>query len=382
MAHVSMAPPPPWAGIGSDRRARGYVLLGALLGLPFSYPTVPYYWAAFAVFGAALLVTPFERFKAQPRMLLAVGGLCMAAVASNLLSPYAYVREPARFLVTSSFYVFFLFGVLARDREREVLAGLSGAILVQALALLAASLQHFHWDRGLENWALAELRLWGQGLFPDWPNFYAILLSVGFLLFLLHYRRPLPAAVCMLAALLTTSRVPLVALAMGVGWLVVFGARRRHVLRVAVVALLAAPLAIALTVLFTGSEHLDDFIVRMTLMSDRAEIWRSSLSLFLAHPWLGIGGVMLDQSVGHRGYASFHNSYLEVLVRHGLAGFVLYLWLLFALVPRMRPAHAGSAIVAFLLITALFQNTLRHPHFFMMYSFLAVAALRKGGDER
>lgn len=359
----------------------GYVLLGVLLAVPVSYPDVPYYWAAFAAFGIALLITPFERFNRAPEMVLGVIGLCMVAVISNLFSPYGYVRQPDRFLITSSFYVFFLFGLLAWEREREVMAGLAAAILLQAIAVLLAAVVQFQWSRGLTNWSQPELRLWGVGWFPDWPNFYAILLSTGFLVFLLHYRRPLPAAVCMLAAVLTTSRSVLVALAIGLAWLVLFGPRAHRALRFAVVAVLVGLGGATLALVLAGSAGLADFIDRMSLLSDREEIWRSSLELFLEHPVFGVGGVMLDESVGHTGHASFHNSYAEVLVRHGIVGFALYAWLLLAYARRVRPGHAGSAILLFFLVTAVFQNTLRHPHFFMMFSFFAVAALPRENEQ-
>lgn len=381
MADLSVAAPAPGPLLAEDERlAWRYVALGFLLGLPFAYPAVPYYWAAFAVFGTALLVTPFERFNRMPGMVLGVAALCLLAVVSNLFSPYPYVRDSERFVTSTTFYLFFLFGLLAWDREREILAGLAAAILLQALAVLAASVLRFRWGAGLANWAQPELRLWGQSLFPDWPNFYAILLCVGFLLFLLHYRRPLPAATCMLAAILTTSRVALVALGIALAWQVLFGPGRRLLARLVVALVLVGPVVAVVAMALSGSDRLEEFMERMSLLSDREEIWRSSLALFLDHPWFGVGGVMLDESVGHSGHASFHNSYAEILVRHGAVGFALYLWLLLAYAGRLRIAHAGTAILFFLLVTAVFQNTLRHPHFFMIYSFLVVAALRKDHD--
>lgn len=384
MAGMSAAEPAPHGGAAAPavgRRSIGYVLLGVLLALPFPYPAVPYYWAAFAAFAIALLNTRFERFNRAPELVLGVLALCVVAIISNLLSPYPYVRDPDRFVITTTFYLFFLFGLLAWDREREIMAGLSAVILLQAIAVLLASVVGFRWGAGLLNWSMPELRLWGGRWFPDWPNFYAILLCTGFLVFLLHYRRALPAAICMLAAVLTTSRSVLVALGIGLAWLVLFTPGRRRLLRFAVVALLVAVGAATIGMMLAGSDRLEEFVERMSLLSDREEIWRSSLGLFLEHPLFGIGGVMLDESVGHSGHASFHNSYAEVLVRHGIVGFLLYAWLLLAYVRRVRLAHAGSAILLFLLVTAVFQNTLRHPHFFMMFSFFAIAALPRDHEQ-
>ncbi|MES2480847.1 MAG: O-antigen ligase family protein [Pseudomonadota bacterium] len=364
----------------SRRLSRLHVLAGVLLGLPVSYPDVPYYWAAFAVMLIALFTTPFGRLNRSPGLVLCVLALCGVATLSNLLSPYAYVREPARFLTSSVFYLFFLAGLLAWDRARELMAGLAAAILLQALAVLAMSVVGFRWSAGVLNWTVPELRLWGSPWFPDWPNFYAILLSTGFLLFLLHYRRWLPASVCMAAGILTTSRSVYLALAIGLAWLALSGRGRSGVLRAVGVAALTVLVATGLVRVLAGSSGLDEFVLRMGLLSDRQEIWASSLALFTHNPWLGVGGVMLDESVGHAGYASFHNSFAEVLVRHGVIGFGLYLALLFIHAARVRPGHAGCAILLFYLLTALFQNTLRHPHFFMMFSFFAIAAIPKGRE--
>lgn len=370
----------PAAVAASRRLSPLHLLAGALLGLPVSYPDVPYYWAAFAVMAIALLTTPLARLNRSPGLTLCVLALCGVATLSNLLSPYAYVREPARFLTSSLFYLFFLAGLLAWDRARELLAGLAASILLQALAVLAMSVVRFRWSLGVLNWTVPELRLWGSPWFPDWPNFYAILLSTGFLLFLLHYRRWLPAGVCLLAGILTTSRSVYLALAIGIAWLALSGRGLRGVLRAAGVAALTVLAALALAWVLAGASGLDELIERMSLLSDRQEIWDSSWRLFTHNPWLGVGGVMLDESVGHTGYASFHNSFAEVLVRHGLIGFGLYMSLLFAYAGRVRLGHAGCAILLFYLLTALFQNTLRHPHFFMMFSFFAIAAIRKAPE--
>lgn len=361
----------------TSARTWPYWLAGAALGLPIAYPEVPFYWLAFAAFGFALLTIPFHRVNENPRLVLGVVGLCIAAVISNLFSPYAYVRDAGRFVVTCTYYAFFLFGLIAWDHERPVLAGLGTAILVQACAVIAMAGLHFSWGMGLLNWTQPELRLWGAPWFPDWPNFYAILLSIGFLLFLLHDRRPLPAAICLLAGILTTSRSVLLAMVIALAWLAFTGEARHRLLRLLVLLVPVAAAGAVLGIVVVSSSHFEDFIERMSLLSDREDIWHSSWELFSGHPWFGVGGVMLDESVGHMGFASFHNSYGEILVRHGLVGFALWGFLLLAYVGRMRKGHAGTAILLFLLISAFFQNTLRHPHLFMMFSFFAIAAVPK-----
>ncbi len=364
----------------SQRLSPLHVLAGVLLGLPVSYPDVPYYWAAFAVMVIALFTTPLDRLNRSPGLALCVLALCGVATLSNLLSPYAYVREPARFLTSSVFYLFFMVGLLAWDRARELMAGLAAAILLQALAVLALSVVKFRWSVGVLNWTVPELRLWGSPWFPDWPNFYAILLSTGFLLFLLHYRRWLPAGICMAAGILTTSRSVYLALAIGIAWLALSGRGLRGVLRAVGVAAITVLAAMALVRVLAGADGLGELIERMSVLSDREEIWASSLRLFTHNPWLGLGGVTLDESVGHTGHASFHNSFAEVLVRHGVIGFALYLALLSIYATRVRAGHAGCAVLLFYLLTALFQNTLRHPHFFMMFSFFAIAAIPKARE--
>ena len=63
-----------------------------------------------------------------------------------------------------------------------------------------------------------------------------------------------------------------------------------------------------------------------------------------------------------------------------MIGFALYLALLSIYATRVRAGHAGCAILLFYMLTALFQNTLRHPHFFMMFSFFAIAAIPKARE--
>lgn len=379
MVRVGILSPFPSFSVG-DRANWAYWMAGALLGVPIAYPKVPFYWLGFAAFAFALLTVPFRRINENPRLVLTVLGLCVAAVISNLLSPYMYVREPGRFLLTCSYYLFFLFGLLAWDHEQPVLAGLGSAILLQACAVIAMSTVHFAWPLGLLNWTQPELRLWGAPWFPDWPNFYAILLSVGFLLFLLHFRQPLAAAICLLAACLTTSRSVLLALVIALAWLAFTGERRLRLMRLAVLAIPLVAGGAVLGLLIINSAHFQDFVERMSLLSDREDIWESSWRLFSGHPWFGVGGVMLDESVGHTGFASFHNSYGEILVRHGLVGFALWAFMLFAYAGRVRKSHGCTSILLFLLVSAVFQNTLRHPHLFMMFSFFAIAAVPKHGE--
>lgn len=363
------------ASVAKGARTAGAVSLGAgsplsyvlgfMCGLPISYPGPPFYWLAFVSLAITMLLALYRRFNALERVYLAIVALMTAvSVIANLASPYAYVLEPGRFLTTSFFYVFLLVGLAVRDFTSFV-RGLVAVVALQAAAVIVMALVKFGWSLGFANWIVPELRLWGTGIFPDWPNFYAIMLLCGFMGALLILKRPYVAALCLIAAVLTTSRMAIVGVTIAFAWAIIAGGRR--VPRGLMLASAGAG-AVTVAVLVLMSGYSSDIIDRFILVSDRVAIFESAFEVLGQSPFLGVGGVLLDESVGHTGHASFHDTYLDVAVRQGLLGLSLFLALIVIGLSKLSIRSAVWPLLMLLLIGALFQNVLRHPHFAILFS--------------
>jgi hypothetical protein len=112
----------------------------------------------------------------------------------------------------------------------------------------------------------------------------------------------------------------------------------------------------------------DELIARMLIAEDREEIYSFALNLVFESLIIGNGSVLLDESVGFTGFPSFHNSYLDVAVRHGILALIIFLLIL---IPDKKNRIVGGVAFAltilFFLIGSAFQNFLKHPHIIMIY---------------
>lgn len=353
--------------------------LGVLAGIPISYPDVPYYLLAFAIlFICSLtLLVRMTRPLDDTAIWVAAGGILMCAVAilSSLVSPFPELLGPARISTTSFFYLLFICGLAIEDHER-FFKGFVDALGVQAMLVILASIFYLPWSMGTLVFSVPHFRLWGAELFPDWPNFFAAMLSMAFIAAITLQRRWVIGLLCLAAAFLTTSRTIFLAVVVLVGWYMLFGQKRYPAIGLAVV-IGSLICAFGIAILLATGMFTSEFSARFFLISDRLTILSSSVNLIIEHPLTGVGGVVLDQRVGHLGAASFHNSYLEVAVRTGLLGLAIYLPLIFLPLVLLRWSDTLIPLVLFVLAGSMFQNLLRHPHIAIVFSVLiAWAGLR------
>ena len=330
---------------------------GLLLAFPMAYPAIPYYVLSFIVFISMLLY--FPSIKDLSRIYTIVLAIAIA-ILSNIVSPRNGQLDLFRSLYTSFYFAFFVFGILV-PRKEDLLRGFLFGVNIISVLVLFFAFKFNIFQYGMNLLSVPEYRLWGVDIFPDWPNFLALFLTAGFLLNICLFRRPMLGAINLFAAFLTTSRTPFLALAVLAVWLF-------FRLRTAAKISLLVVTAIALIGLFSlrGNGNLME---RLLLVSDRQEIYGYALQLFMESPILGAGSILMDKSVGHLGFASYHNSYLDILVRHGVVGFALFIALIY---PRQlfrsdRGLNMIPVILIFLLGSFL-QNFLKHPHLLMMYS--------------
>lgn len=90
-------------------------------------------------------------------------------------------------------------------------------------------------------------------------------------------------------------------------------------------------------------------------LSGRTEVWAFGWHLYLLHPFFGYGFDSLA-SVLHgfyKGVGHMHNGYLDLLVRGGLVGVIIYLCLLVRVIYRLFQAAGRTPEVAFWLMFVL-----------------------------
>ncbi len=113
---------------------------------------------------------------------------------------------------------------------------------------------------------------------------------------------------------------------------------KNRAFRIAVVAAVAA--AVGLAILLGSTDFggtLNDRLEERGPVDYRAAVYAGGWEMFLERPWLGWGFHQMPGELPRHvsGYSEKvlypHNTYLELLAEHGVAGFGLYLWLMWEL---------------------------------------------------
>lgn len=337
--------------------------VGFLLGLPVAVPAPPLYVIAFACFLVALLRWRPGPLRAGVVRELGLMTLIVLALFSNVAGLIRNDIDAMRIITTSFFFLLFLFPDCVADK-RALLLGFCRAMLVWAALVVVMAVYQRIWEYGLLLFSVPDFRLWGASIFPDWPNYMAFMLSLAFLLNITVFRRPWRGGLLLVAAILTTSRTPLIALALFLtASLLLRGARLRS--GMPLIGVLASG---ALLALLQVDDVEANFLDRLLIFDDRDDIYSFALSLIQQSPLVGHGSILLDESIGFTGHPSFHNSYLDIAVRHGLPALGIFLLLL--LPPRGSWRIGGlrfGVVLVFVLVGSIFQNFLKHPHILMLY---------------
>ena len=160
--------------------------------------------------------------------------------------------------------------------------------------------------------------------------------------------------------------------------------------------------AIVAGVVWVGADF--DILKRIThdplttsMATDRQGVWGDTLTIFFAHPILGIGLGAFETvyPIYGRGDGSFviqfaHNDYLQVLSDSGIVGGAIALWFIIVIAravmqvtrsadPFLRALGLGSAAGVFaLLVHSLFDFNLQIPSNALLFLLLAAIVSRAG----
>ena len=331
------------------------LLLAALAAMLLRHPDVPFYEidrVAFAllvvgVVGGALVTR--QRFWVVERATWPMIGLTFLAVASVIGEPFdnrAWSLLAAKFIVP--FALFHLSAIIFRDERRlelfevfalAVLAYLcftSIAFLVGAKSLI---FPRFILDESLGYHAD---RARGPLLQAVANGVSLNLLGLLALHAILRRRiRGLKAAILLaslpLAILATMTRAVWLSFVVSVGVLIVRSHNRR-LRRVSIAVAAMGALALLITLSFDDQRRaLTDRLQESGPVDFREAVYTGGWQMFLEKPFTGWGVNQMPAELARHvsGYNEKelypHNTYLELLVEHGILGLALYVWLMWEL---------------------------------------------------
>lgn len=340
--------------------------MGVLLGVPIAYPEVPFYLLSFLCFGSCFIYVRREISQGVVVLVL----LCMAvALLSSLFGSSRYDIGFLRVLTTTGYFLFFLFGCFIVNKY-DLLRGYLLSCLIISVSVIILFFLSGVAQKGLLIFLVPEFRLWGENYFPDWPNFLAFFLSVSFLLNVFVFKKNFQGFLSIVAALLTTSRTPIIAILL----YVLFQLLGRNQNGLKRFSLFVAILLLSVFLSAYFFQMNPELLERLVFAEDRVVVYGFALDMFLKSPIIGHGAILFDSSVGLDKYESFHNSYLDILVRHGILGFAFFILLIIPVFGvKLNSLKEFFPILLFFLIASLFQNFFKHPHLIMLYSVIIYA---------
>jgi O-antigen ligase len=228
---------------------------------------------------------------------------------------------------------------------------------------------------GISIFVIPEYRMWGQNVIYDWPNFICMIPIFGYFInYLRSEKVSFSCVLCMMASIMTTSRVAIVAI---VFFMIIWGINNKKKIIILLTAFFFF-LFEHILVLFSDKS----ISSRLTKSNDREHLFTGLIAAWEENPILGWGAVKVSTVFPDTYYDSFHNSYLEVLVKGGAISLALYLLLFaaytFCLMGSTKFKNKTQRINSFIFLCFIFsaclvQNYLKHPHVIILFSIFCLA---------
>ena len=335
-------------------------LFGVLIAVPWAYPKEPLYWVGLCVFLSSLIF--FKLHKGDIRRTSYILIFAALMICMNIFTPF---REHVSLInVLGGLLTLLVFCASYTIRDtKSFFSGYLFVIKVYAIATLTLLIALQPYAMGVFMFLSSDARMWGDGLLPEWPNVFCTFLSFGtFLLWLSKDYKWM--FLVSLAAIVTTSRIALVALSI-IGVLELF---KRITIKRALVVLITGVGGILLYDLVSADIYWAEYLTeRLFKTSDRLVILNSLSATFYENPF-GIGNIPYE--IIGEGYISYHSTFLKVLVRYGVLGLIFLLLILWPKNFILRWDASYFGFFLFLWIVGLFQDMLFHLHIAFLYAVL------------
>ncbi len=348
------------------------LLVAALTAMLLRPPDVPFYEidrVLFALLVAGVVgqaIVTRERFWNFERASWPMIGLTLLAVTSVIGQPFdngTWSLLAAKFIVP--FTLFHLSVLLFRNRRRLELFELFALVLLTYLSFTSIAFlvgaKSFIFPRFILDESLGYHADRARGpLLQAVANGVSLnLLGLLALHAILRGRiRGLKATILLaslpLAILATMTRAVWLSFVVSVGVLI-FRSHNRRLRRVSIAVALMGALALLVTLSFDDQRHaLMDRLHESGPVDFREAVYTGGWQMFLERPFTGWGVNQMPTELARHvsGYKEKelypHNTYLELLVEHGVVGLALYLWLIWELFRLGRGAVPRDECKGFL----------------------------------
>jgi O-antigen ligase len=205
-------------------------------------------------------------------------------------------------------------------------------------------------------------RNWGEDIFPFWGNGFAVVLALSSLM-LLAQRHYLLWAVNILAAVLTTSRTPFIALIISL--LVIFMQNKHIRIRIILIVFVLISLNTGIKY-YMDLEYSESMIARLEKTEDREVVLGENMNAFKDNWLFGIGNIKYGE------YLHAHNVFLQIMSRNGIIALALYLLLILPAKKALGLQYKYVAAIVFLWIASFVQVALMACHIIMLYSLMTM----------
>lgn len=284
-----------------------WFVFGALVFVPLEIYYDGLWFAYFQIIFLFVLVGGVNRVKAIVFMLW-----CTLILLSTLLNNFDGLQSIVNPALIG------LLMIIGRPVDRVLKSILAG--------LYAMSVLYVYWMiqalRGLDITSLFMVltsRDWGVGVIPGFGNGLAIIFS---LLMMFAYRQEKYLLMFALFAggVMTTSRIPFVVMSLITFFIIIKKSdiRSKSILFFVIFSLVVASV---FSSFFPESSEITLLEERAGTTEDRFEVYDLAISKFMQHPLIGIGAEKLPM------YEHAHNSYLQVLLKYGVLGFFVWIFL-------------------------------------------------------
>ncbi|MCK0107316.1 O-antigen ligase family protein [Marinobacter sp. S0848L] len=349
-----------------------FLLSGALIAIFYAHPAPPFYLFVFFVISLCFLVN-LSKIKVDVVLLFLIFILVSVSILSVIVNSSGVHQGLVPVVGVVLGYFLFLSGAFLTFNE-YFWRGFSVSSLVLSFLILFFYFFSGSTSFGFGVFYIPEFRMWGDEYFSDWPNYIGFPLVIS--LFLRRIRLikfGMIDVMIVSAILLTTSRVLMFGVFLVLMLYVLF--EKKSLLFFVVVSCFLAIFYL----------DLEPFFDRLTKFNDRSHLYSGLVEGWLVNPLLGWGGVKVSDVFPETYYDSYHNSYLEVLVKSGVVGFGIYVALILylALSPyfKGRPLFHKQelyflACLMFVIAASFFQNYLKHPHVIFIFSALCHSGVK------